>query len=192
MSNLSVFDFNSNNIRFENREGRVWVSLTDMAVASGKRMDNWKRLQATTEFLTEFESIAGIPVIVSNVGGLPATTGTWAIEEVAEKFMQWIEGTRYKRNNGRKGIVYIYVDNGNNAYKIGFTTDLVKREKQHKTSNPFLELVKVFEVESIDVETVIHEKLKCHRIPKTTEWYNKHPDVLKTVQLICTEALSPQ
>jgi hypothetical protein len=124
--------------------------------------------------------------------GFGANKTTWAHPLIAERFMQWIEGRRYKRDNGRKGIVYIYVDNGNNAYKIGFTTDLVKREKQHKTSNPFLELVKEFEVESIDVETVIHEKLKCHRIPKTTEWYNKHPDVLKTVQLICTETLSPQ
>jgi hypothetical protein len=192
MSNLSVFDFNSNNIRFENREGRVWVSLTDMAKASGKQLGHWNTLKSTTKFLTELEGVAGIPVTETIQGGQPTLQGTWAIEEVAEKFMQWIEGTRYKRDNGRKGIVYIYVDNGNNAYKIGFTTDLVKREKQHKTSNPFLELVKEFEVGSIDVETVIHEKLKCHRIPKTTEWYNKHPDVLKTVQLICTEALSPQ
>jgi hypothetical protein len=89
MSNLSVFDFNSNNIRFENREGRVWVCLTDMAKASGKRINDWNRLNATTEFLTEFEGIAGIPVMVSNVGGLPATTGTWAIEEVALEFAGW-------------------------------------------------------------------------------------------------------
>jgi hypothetical protein len=89
MSNLSVFDFNSNNIRFENREGRVWVSLTDMAKASGKRINDWNRLNATSEFLTEFEGIAGIPVMVSNVGGLPATTGTWAIEEVALEFAGW-------------------------------------------------------------------------------------------------------
>jgi prophage antirepressor-like protein len=81
MSNLSVFDFNSNNIRFENREGRVWVCLTDMAKASGKRINDWNRLNATSEFLTEFESIAGIPVILSNVGNLAESErGTWAID----------------------------------------------------------------------------------------------------------------
>ncbi len=89
MSNLSVFDFNSNNIRFENRGGRVWVSLTDMAVASGKRMDNWKRLQATTEFLTELKHSLTSELMVNNVGGTPATTGTWAIEEVALEFAGW-------------------------------------------------------------------------------------------------------
>jgi hypothetical protein len=89
MSNLSVFDFNSNNIRFENREGRVWVSLTDMAKASGKQLGHWNTLKSTTEFLTVFESIIGIPIMVSNVGGLPETTGTWAIEEVALEFAGW-------------------------------------------------------------------------------------------------------
>jgi len=52
----------------------VWVSLTDMANASGKRMDNWKRLESTTEFLVELEGITGYPVLVSNVGGTPDTT----------------------------------------------------------------------------------------------------------------------
>ena len=89
MSNLSVFDFNSNNIRFENREGRVWVSLTDMAKASGKQLGHWNTLKSTTEFLTVFESVIGIPIMVSNVGGLPETTGTWAIEEVALEFAGW-------------------------------------------------------------------------------------------------------
>jgi hypothetical protein len=88
MSNLSVFDFNSNNIRFENREGRVWVSLTDMAKASGKRIDNWKRLQATTEFLTELENSLTSEVVLS-IEGNTAFTGTWAIEEVALEFAGW-------------------------------------------------------------------------------------------------------
>lgn len=89
MSNLSVFDFNSNNIRFENREGRVWVCLTDMAKASGKRINDWNRLNATTEFLTEFEGVAGIPVTETIQGGQPTLQGTWAIEEVALEFAGW-------------------------------------------------------------------------------------------------------
>jgi hypothetical protein len=89
MSNLSVFDFNSNNIRFENREGRVWVCLTDMAKASGKRINDWNRLNATTEFLTEFEGVAGIPVTEIIQGGQPTLQGTWAIEEVALEFAGW-------------------------------------------------------------------------------------------------------
>lgn len=89
MITVTVFDFNSNNIRFENRNGRIWVNLTDMAKASGKLIADWNRLKSTAEFMTEFEGIMGIPIMVSNVGGLPETTGTWAIEEVAIKFAAW-------------------------------------------------------------------------------------------------------
>ena len=39
------------------------------------------------------------------------------------------------------GVIYVFEDSGNSAYKIGFSTDLEKREKAHKTSNPFLKLV---------------------------------------------------
>lgn len=89
MSNLSVFDFNSNNIRFENREGRVWVSLTDMAKASGKQLGHWNTLKSTTEFLTVFESVIGIPITETIQGGQPTLQGTWAIEEVALEFAGW-------------------------------------------------------------------------------------------------------
>jgi len=75
MSSLTVFDFNSNNIRFENRNGRVWVSLTDMANASGKRIDNWKVNSSTIEFLTTLEHSLESQVMVSNVGGTPETLG---------------------------------------------------------------------------------------------------------------------
>jgi predicted GIY-YIG superfamily endonuclease len=193
MSNLTY-----NGQIIEQRQTDNYVNLTQMAKANNVRFIDFTENKQTQNYLKALqESIYAKKSIngqnpLTVVEGFGADKTTWAHPLIAERFMQWIEGRRYKRDNGRKGIVYIYVDNGNNAYKIGFTTDLVKREKQHKTSNPFLELVKEFEVESIDVETVIHEKLKCHRIPKTTEWYNKHPDVLKTVRLICTEALSPQ
>jgi len=60
-----------------------------MAQASGKRMDNWKRLESTTEFLVELEGITGYPLMVSNVGGTPETTGSWAVEEVAIEFAGW-------------------------------------------------------------------------------------------------------
>ena len=57
MSCLMVYSFNSNKVRFENRDGRVWVSLTDMAKASNKLIGDWNRLKTTSEFLPEFESI---------------------------------------------------------------------------------------------------------------------------------------
>jgi len=89
VSKLSIIDFGSQGIRFENRNGKVWVNLTDMAKASGKRFPDWNRLDSTTEFITALEGIVGFRTMVSNVGGSPETTGTWAIEEVAIKFAAW-------------------------------------------------------------------------------------------------------
>jgi len=93
MSSLTVFDFQSQGIRFENRDGRIWVSLTDMAQASGKLFADWNRLKTTTKFLTVFAESMGIPadhIIYSNESnGSNDQRGTWAIEEVAIKFAAW-------------------------------------------------------------------------------------------------------
>jgi hypothetical protein len=89
MSSLTVLDFGSQGIRFEQRGDRVWVCLTDMAKASDKRVNNWSQLNSTQEYLTELETITGIPVISSQVGGDVSNTGTWAIDEVAIDFAAW-------------------------------------------------------------------------------------------------------
>jgi predicted GIY-YIG superfamily endonuclease len=86
-----------------------------------------------------------------------------------------------KQRRGKKiiGDIYIFLDNGNNAYKIGFTTNLKEREKQHKTSNPFLELIKVYSSQRIENEQLLHQKLRDYQIKGTTEWYVKKPQVLR-------------
>jgi hypothetical protein len=93
MSSLTVLDFAGKNIRFEMRGDRVWVSLTDMAKATGKRVNDYLRLATTIEFLTEFGKSAGIPVdqiIETNESkGTNEQRGTWAIEEVAIDFAAW-------------------------------------------------------------------------------------------------------
>ena len=89
MPNLTILDFQSSNIRFENRDGRVWVSLTDMAKASGKLLGDWNRLNSTKEFLYALESHMGISICETMKGGVPSKKGTWAIEEVAIEFAGW-------------------------------------------------------------------------------------------------------
>lgn len=89
MTNLTVFDYSGKNIRFEQRGDRVWVSLTDMAKATGKLVADYTRSKSATEFLTEFESVMGIPITETVQGGTPENQGTWAIEEVAIDFAAW-------------------------------------------------------------------------------------------------------
>jgi len=89
MPNLTILDFESSNIRFENRDGRVWVSLTDMANASGKLIGHWNRLDSTKEFLSALESDIHQRISETIKGGVPSKQGTWAIEEVAIEFAGW-------------------------------------------------------------------------------------------------------
>ena len=89
MPNLTIFDFQSSNIRFQTRDGQVWVCLTDIAKASGKRLGHWNELNYTKEFLSALESDTGYPIMETIKGGVPSKQGTWAIEEVAIEFAGW-------------------------------------------------------------------------------------------------------
>ena len=62
MESLTVLDFAGKNIRFERRGDRVWVSLTDMAKATGKQVGHWTRLDGTIEYLTKLESVLQIRI----------------------------------------------------------------------------------------------------------------------------------
>lgn len=167
-------------------DGRIWVCLTDIAKASGKLFGHWNSLKSTTEFLTEFENVIGKPIMKVIQGGDPSKQGTWAVKEVADEFMKWCN--KPKKSPTRKGVIYVFKDNGNNAFKIGFTVDLQKRQKQHLTSNPFLELVAVYENCDLDLEGKIHNALDKYRIKGTTEWYKAN----KNITLILSEFFCKQ
>lgn len=89
MTIVTAFNFQNQDIRFEQRGDRVWGCLTDMAKATNKLVADYLRLKSTVEFVTKFESNMGIPIISSQVGGDVSNTGTWAIEEVVLDFAAW-------------------------------------------------------------------------------------------------------
>jgi hypothetical protein len=89
MTSLTVFDFGSQGIRFEQSGDRVWVCLTDMAKANGKLVADWARLKSTQEYLIKLQSVMGIPITETTQGGIPELQGTWAIDEVAIDFAAW-------------------------------------------------------------------------------------------------------
>lgn len=83
-------------------------SLTDMAQACGKRVQNWTRLADTKEFLEALSEDTLLPIInsespsngrcsdVSNAlienkqGGIPEDQGTWGHRLVALEFARWL------------------------------------------------------------------------------------------------------
>lgn len=89
MSFHSVLQFNSCDIRFENRNGMVWVSLTDIANASGKQLSHWVELNYIKKFLTAVASDKGFTILETKKGQSPSKQDTWAIDEVALEFADW-------------------------------------------------------------------------------------------------------
>ena len=174
-------DYNGSIIS-QDREGHV--SLTDMAQAVGKRVNDYSRLSSTQEYIEALSVDTGIPMsdLIRTIKGGDGDQGTWAHPEVAKDFDRWLKVK--KKDKCRAGVLYIYSDEANNAFKVGFTTDLKRRERQHRTSHPFLELVKTYDGVTIDFEQVVHVKLKDYRIGSNAEWYRDDPRVITTIDLL--------
>lgn len=102
---IIIREFNNQTIRV--RESDRYVSLTDMAKASGKLFGHWKALTTTESYLDTLSSIIGIPISEENPdsvtvssgvintliaitkGGIPENQGTWGHPKVALRFAQW-------------------------------------------------------------------------------------------------------
>lgn len=76
---------------------------------------------------------------------------------------------------------YIYVLKCNDAVKVGYTTDLDKRIKAHRVSNPFIEFICSYEG-SIEDEKLIHKKLSKHLKENCTEWFNYYEKILDDIE----------
>lgn len=78
-----------NGLTIGQRKSDGYINLNQLADASGKRIDNWKRLKETTSLLREFSSsleYQGIQPLVEIEG---RNGGTWAHPDIAIQFAQW-------------------------------------------------------------------------------------------------------
>ena len=80
---------NAGGIRLENRDGVLWVSLTDISRACGNNFWDWKQLESTKKFLNSLGYDRGFKLFETIQGGETSKRGTWAIEEVAIEFANW-------------------------------------------------------------------------------------------------------
>lgn len=61
--------------------------------------------------------------------------------------------------------------------KIGFSKDVLKRLKQHKTSNPLIEVIGyIAEKDYKWLEKEIH--YKCRKYQYKTEWFYNKPEII--------------
>jgi hypothetical protein len=72
-----------------------YLSATDMAKANGKRVNNWLRLESTSELLSTWKTRysdsrnGGLEPVSIVQGGIPEEQGTWLNPKVAIQFAQW-------------------------------------------------------------------------------------------------------
>jgi len=94
--NTIVHSFNRSEIHQRIADG--YINLNQMAHASGKRIDNWNRLQETQDLIAEFETQQGSvpsdlrersPALITIRGGTGGGGGTWAHPDIAIQFAQW-------------------------------------------------------------------------------------------------------
>ena len=130
MSNVTVFDFGSQGIRFEQRGDRVWVCLTDMAKANGKQVNDFTRLSSTTEFIERYEKHTGIPVLSSNTDGVVSFKST---QEYLVK-LQSIVGIPIisSQVGGDVSTTERYGNSHNgNFTRLSSTTEFIERYEKH-------------------------------------------------------------
>lgn len=75
------------------RQKDGFINATAMCTAAGKRFNDYTRLSATSGFIAELSTAAGIPVtelIQSFTGGDPAIQGSWVHPQVAVNLAQWL------------------------------------------------------------------------------------------------------
>lgn len=183
---MKNFDYQFNDSLIHQRQSDGYVNLTEMAKSEGssKMLADYLRLETTKLHRDKVASSTGIPISqVFDVrkGRKYDSQGTWAHPAMVKHFTEWLKKPRYSSVD--KGYLYVYLDPGNDAFKVGFTKNMATRTKQHKTSNPFLELIKVYEVTAIEAEVQVHSQLKAYRIKGTTEWYKKSTRVLSIITI---------
>ena len=181
MESLTVLDFSGKNIRFERRGDRVWVSLTDMAKATGKQVGHWNSLGSTVEFLGEVE-ICKETILRKYAYTLNLSNSVEAFSIFAK-----IENAQKAReaSDKQEGIIYI-ISNGSKYHKLGFSQNVKERMNSLQTANGHnLKLVKTFKG-CIKSEMILHKMLESFKI--NGEWYKK--DVLKIVTQELIDSLS--
>jgi prophage antirepressor-like protein len=88
--NIIFKEYNGKKIRI--REDR-YVNLTDMANATGKKVNDWYRLKSTDEYLKAFNELTGITadqlIQINESSGANELRGTYGHPKVAIRFAQW-------------------------------------------------------------------------------------------------------
>lgn len=83
MNDLKIFNYNGNDVSFLNDEN-IMVNATEMAKPFGKRVNDWRNLPSTREFMSALETTGKNGSLIQTIEG--RNGGTWIHEDVAIEF----------------------------------------------------------------------------------------------------------
>jgi hypothetical protein len=93
---MKIINHSANGLQIGQRRNDGYVNLTQMAKASGKKLNDYLRLDTTKAFFNELSTVTGIPVTGKNglieirQGGNDKTAqGTWGHPQIAIHCGQW-------------------------------------------------------------------------------------------------------
>lgn len=94
MNEIMVKEYLGNSIQFKIVEGHVYANATSMCKAFDKKVNDWLRLKATEDMISEISSETGIlasQLIIINKGNSSKfEQGTWIHEELILELASWL------------------------------------------------------------------------------------------------------
>lgn len=189
------------------REDR-YVSLTDMAYASGKRPPDWNRLDSSKAYLKALSSVLKIntdDLVLVVQGGNSGDQGTWAHPLVAIQFARWVspefgiwcnihlQSINYTdsfHSNPHKvdksGFVYL-AQTSKGWCKIGMSKQPYRRMSSLQTGNP-LEIMlidRVFTFDMASLEKALHDYYAAYWL--RGEWFDLPQECIREWATIANE-----
>ena len=193
MSNTNIVTVDGFEFQYRDDE---YINLTKMCKQTGKKINHYFRTQSTQAFLGQLALRLNKDVktlVFSKLGGIPTEQGTWGHPLVALHLAQWLSPEIYvdialKLSHlidndllynfistplAKDTSAFIYLVNikDSNLYKIGYSTNVIKRLSSLQTANA-LELMiteRYFSLNARSLESKLHEYYQENNI--RGEWY---------------------
>ena len=188
---VQSFEYNGQSI---GRRDDGFINLTQMCIASGKRLDRWKELKATKEYIEAISNILNMKVLESVEG---SKGGTWGHPSLAINLAGWINpefqawfntqvvvvgltstidfsnfGCDRADNLDCSGFVYLARNGNTHWYKIGISKQPYRRMTQLQVGTPLeITLVeRVFTMDAPKLEKALHEYYQAYWM--RGEWFD--------------------
>ena len=167
-----IRSFNQVDIWQKREDG--YINLNQMANATGKRIQNWLRLQSTKELLESFvdeDETSSLALITKN-GGFGGGGYTLAHPSIAKKFWDWCN----KRKTTKSNIVYLVQCGYFLKIGIAHQSKMNQRLNALQVGNPFeLRLLSTIKGEEKE-EKLLHLKYKDLLV--RGEWFHLSREIL--------------